>query len=368
MSSTFPKLSTIFGSLGFNTGGTPSNSKGRGKGDRIGFFHLPLELREEIYKYVLPHSTKSGTRITDDPKLHNLAHPPNRRTPNHVYPWRPGTIALLSVSRQVNAEASEIFWSTNIFNIVVDSAHPALVIRYPNKAVFGRDSVAQQKWYRQRHSEGRVSEPRAPQILYNTSKEMKELEEVPQRWLRRIRHVYLVVRRSSDFTFEPDLTTAWKDAVEDTFAGSIDSATRESIKRKYAKMLRVQRNDLLHRGMMTTFKSLNLLPPVTQRPEDWNGKALQRNKCAVRDIEMVIYPNRHLYKENIAETDDGFRSEAEFCFQSRLSKDAYRIITLKPHFNPNNHARARRGPITMGSPLMSTLTSFRVDTEETEGE
>jgi hypothetical protein len=304
-------LPAILGSLGFSRltkDRISAEHYNHERKDLQGFFKLPLEIREEIYKYALPQSINPDTRIkSDSPSFEFLANPGNRRTPNHVYSWYKGSMDLLAVNRQINAEASRVFWGTNIFNIVIDSANPVLVIRYLNE-----------------------SSP-----LLSASKKMMEISEVPRKWLRLIKHVYLVIRRSSDFIYEPNLNRALEAAVSQ----ESNPLIQESIKRKYAKMLRVQKNDLLHKGLLAALQALNLVSPIMRRPEDWNGRALRRAKCVVRDAELVIYPTRHLYKGNVFEIDARIFSEAEYCFQARLSKEAYRIIELKPWCDYNHDPR-----------------------------
>jgi hypothetical protein len=341
MASVLSMLPAILESLRiseFTKDGISAEYDSHKQGELRGFFKLPLEIREDIYKYALPQSMNHNTCIkSDNPNFEFLADPGNRRTPNHVYAWYKGNMSLLAVNRQINSEATKVFWRSNVFSIVIDSANPALVIRY-----FDESS-----------------------LRFSTSKQMREISEFPKEWLGLIKHVYLVIRRSSDFTYEPNLTRALEAAVLQESNPAIEG----SIGRKYAKMLRVQRNNLLHKGLLAALQALNLIPPVTRRPEDWNGRALRRQKCAVRDVELVIYPSRHLYEGKVFEIDAGLRSEAEYCFQARLAKDAYRIIELKPWFDNDHDPRAWMTSQsldirTFGLPFVSFgLTGFVTETQ-----
>jgi len=67
------------------------------------FLALPLELRREIYSYLLPHTnlnlqTYRGSRIV----------------------WEPGSIALLSVCHQLYNECAAVLYGENIFEIRVE--------------------------------------------------------------------------------------------------------------------------------------------------------------------------------------------------------------------------------------------------------
>jgi hypothetical protein len=357
MASSLSMLSFLLDSFDFgsdNQDVTSSELQEHGEKEPEGFFRLPLELREEIYKYALPHSSQSGRTFRASGSNSDIfADPEVRQTPNHVYTWQRGNIGLLAVNHQMNFEARRIFWSTNIFNIVIDSAHPVLVIRYPNEAASKLESSAS------RRSWGSL---KRPVILFTSSKAMKELREVPRARLSHINHVYMVIRRSSDYTYEPDMTAAMNKALKRKPRTDRDSASAESIKRNFSHTLFAQKHDILSRGLFTAFKALNMIPPAT-KPEHWDGRGLRKQKCAVRDIELVIYPTRHLYKENIVEVDTNLRTNAEYCIQSCLAKNAYKIAALKPYFDYNYDpwSFSSKGPRSMGRSFASALVGFEVE-------
>ena len=64
-----------------------------------GFLSLPLELRQQIYAYVLPTTCKRSTEGI------------NRRKPGVPYCWRPGNASLLRVNKLIHGEALEILYA-----------------------------------------------------------------------------------------------------------------------------------------------------------------------------------------------------------------------------------------------------------------
>lgn len=84
------------------------------------FQDLPPEIRVMIYKNALPSCTYGqGSQVG--------AH---YKTPPPCYMWKRGSLAILRVSRQVYHEATAVFWTTNTFQVVLDSRSPRLCIFY----------------------------------------------------------------------------------------------------------------------------------------------------------------------------------------------------------------------------------------------
>lgn len=97
------------------------------------FLRLPLELREAIYSYVLPHTSpyQSDPRLRISP-AHNLrttqeSHPPGQRRLDTDAIWHLGSTALLCTCRQVHDECAALLYGTNVF--VLDVSLDAIRFR-----------------------------------------------------------------------------------------------------------------------------------------------------------------------------------------------------------------------------------------------
>lgn len=69
------------------------------------FLCLPLELRQHVYSYSLPH-TYLGQELPLDPRSKRHLH--QQCTP---YCWRPGNVSLLHTNKQINYEASKVLYA-----------------------------------------------------------------------------------------------------------------------------------------------------------------------------------------------------------------------------------------------------------------
>ncbi|KAF9700297.1 hypothetical protein EKO04_001969 [Ascochyta lentis] len=77
------------------------------------FFHLPAELRNQIYETLLCANTPSN--------LHDLPNAPRLPTPSPTHP------AILSTCKRINQEATPLLYSTHIFH-----AHASLLTSLPH--------------------------------------------------------------------------------------------------------------------------------------------------------------------------------------------------------------------------------------------
>ena len=79
------------------------------------FLRLPLEVREKIYREVLPFTSS---------KLHR---------DDSAATWRLGDMALLATCRHVYEECVSIVYGENIFTLVVDSAATVFIMPYVSR-------------------------------------------------------------------------------------------------------------------------------------------------------------------------------------------------------------------------------------------
>ncbi|KAK3064889.1 hypothetical protein LTS18_003011 [Coniosporium uncinatum] len=82
---------------------------------------LPLELREQIYAYILPRSEPSSSGGGGETQTH--LEDPYRF-------WHRGSLSLLTVNRQISLEASRLFYSTNAFGLTVHDSGVEICIEY----------------------------------------------------------------------------------------------------------------------------------------------------------------------------------------------------------------------------------------------
>jgi len=83
---------------------------------------LPLELREQMYRYALPHTPEKELEF-------------DCWVPCNEFPymqWLPGNLVLLRAIRQIYQEATSVFWSANMFEILVLDFGMRLCLEYNN--------------------------------------------------------------------------------------------------------------------------------------------------------------------------------------------------------------------------------------------
>jgi len=104
-----------------------------------------LELREEIYRYALPSSSrttgKSKSRFgfnlnesssdedEDEDEDQEIDHF-SWACRNPLCTWTRGSLALLRSCKRIYSEASIVFYKHNIFNVNIDDDEPELLVRY----------------------------------------------------------------------------------------------------------------------------------------------------------------------------------------------------------------------------------------------
>ncbi|KAF2199306.1 hypothetical protein GQ43DRAFT_120526 [Delitschia confertaspora ATCC 74209] len=113
------------------------------------FLRLPIELRRQIYHYLLPSTSHSDSNLQCDtvkpeksgyklPYVHQLLGPPtwklqtrspktDREGSNDVV-WRRGSIALLGVNHQIHNECVDMIYGENVF--VIDVNFDGIRFRY----------------------------------------------------------------------------------------------------------------------------------------------------------------------------------------------------------------------------------------------
>ncbi|OCL03559.1 hypothetical protein AOQ84DRAFT_442666 [Glonium stellatum] len=88
--------------------------------DPFPFMNLPAEIRIMVYEYVLPSSDRGPPiPLKDSSNPEETIALPQWRMQYPLCQWNLGNMSLLRTSKQVRAEASHVFWSTNIFDIVL---------------------------------------------------------------------------------------------------------------------------------------------------------------------------------------------------------------------------------------------------------
>ena len=89
------------------------------------FLSLPLELRLEIYGYIIPKSVKQ---------------PPGRGI-DHV--WHRGNIAILAVNKQIHDEVAQMIYGDPTFNLRVEKGRVSFQYHYPTpcSGIYTHDSV-----------------------------------------------------------------------------------------------------------------------------------------------------------------------------------------------------------------------------------
>jgi hypothetical protein len=290
--------------------------------DSCPFFRLPLELRQQVYRLALPQSISPCAVIpTDATKLQKnlLRNPESRTTNDKAYLWRSGNLGLLTVNQQINAEATSIFWSENVFNVIINDAHPHLIIPYDNRS--NRGSFSRRK------PRGVKSSP-----AFTMSRDMKEIEDVPTEYLRQVRHVCIVMRRGSDMFYEPDIGQLLA-----TPSRNENIAETEECKNIVAEEKLLQKMLLLDQGFKAVRSALNLSEPFLSKR--WRYQTPTQSRCAILSAEVIIYPILHTRKGSVVPVmDPVFVQKAGDCFH-HLPKQAQRLMLLSLSYGRVNWLR-----------------------------
>jgi len=106
-------------------------------------FRLPLELREEIYRYALPSSSRTteaaksrfgfsldhSSSDEDEDEVEEVDYLPWAcRIP--LCTWTRGSLTLLRSCKRIYSEASIVFYKYNTFDLNIEDDEPELIVRY----------------------------------------------------------------------------------------------------------------------------------------------------------------------------------------------------------------------------------------------
>lgn len=103
------------------------------------FFRLPVELREQVYRFVLPRSYRKSTGIRRDEfgfeeEWGRTNYNARRRWQEfEQFPlclWTRGDLVLLRICRRISNEAAPLFYKNNMFEMSVRGDEPELRIAY----------------------------------------------------------------------------------------------------------------------------------------------------------------------------------------------------------------------------------------------
>lgn len=255
---------------------------------RAHFFDLPLELREQIYALALPSSVLKSTDTDDKtwPVFYESARGP---LPFHLYEWKPGNLDLLRVNKQMNEEASHVFYRSNVFNVVITDECPQLAMRYVCEN-------ASTRTYRPL-----VPPPIGPSFLTRRAvTRYQDISKVPRHHLQQIRHLFIVISRNAAAVVATASAldeSAVADAVRDRW--NADRYRLQSMLRKEHKRV----NEVLRIGLRTLQRSFEAAEISKVRASNRGEKRLTRRQLRSLDhsliaLEVVLYPSEQMFYDS----------------------------------------------------------------------
>jgi hypothetical protein len=285
--------------------------------DACHFFRLPLELRQQIYRLALPRSISPRTSLPLDTSGKQTGfdvEDGNRATANYTYTWRAGNLCLFAVNQQINNETTKIFWSENVFNIIINDAHPYITTAYDNTPACGSCL-------------GRKHQQTKSSPTFTLSKDVKAIKDIPTKHLRQVRHLFIVVRRGSDMLYEPEIGRLMA-----TRTNNHNLAQTEELREALAEELLLNKMQLLNQGFKAVHSALNL--PELFLSKKWHYQQRAQSGCRLQDVEIVMYPTLHLRKGSVVPTmDPALAKKVADSFQ-HMPEKARKLILLSLSYGP----------------------------------
>jgi len=207
------------------------------------FLRLPVEIRFQIYRYVLPRSKRSKT-CHNQVSLLEKAYGRGFE-PFYTYVWIAGNMSLLAVNEQVRREALQVFFGSNVFNVLIDNRDPRIVISRFRDPFSGEEPPSHAgRQSRQGRSNsvslnrhpGGVPTSQALLELRSVVQHGRELKELPKEHLALIKHVYVVVARNTFLSYrqgQPLLSSAVDSDAWQAWAGG----SRQSYSAERSRLL-----------------------------------------------------------------------------------------------------------------------------------
>jgi hypothetical protein len=277
-------------------GNSISDLTGRQSRSGAHFFDLPLELREQIYALALPSSIRQNVDTDDKtwPVFYKSARGP---LPNHLYDWNPGHLDLLRVNKQINEEASQVFYRSNVFNVVITDEFPQLAMRYVCEEACSPP-------YRP------LSPPPVAQVFVTRRAvtRYQDIRQVPRHHLQQIRHMFVVISRNAAAAVAKVCgmdQASVSDALRDRFSSN---PNRETLLRMLGEEHK-RVNDVLRIGLTTLQCSFK--PTEVSKTSGSNERKLRSARRQSRSmdsnfvrslisLEVVLYPSDQMYYDSFS--------------------------------------------------------------------
>jgi hypothetical protein len=215
---------------------------------------------------------------------------------------------LLAVNRQIRSEALEVFFSTNVFNVVIDSQYPRIVIAYKRKPSMKHLGLACDQWSRL----GRISHPQhGEHLVYKAALEEVasvnqrglELKKLPVQHSALIRHVYVVIARETIHAYHVGFP------VGNTADLSIRPAWTETSRALYLE----KRRALLTQGFNRFCRHFDYR---------------RNSQSELLDLEVAIFPSRNPWDKGYS-VDEAWLERIWWLLERLLRNGKCTIRTMK---------------------------------------
>lgn len=275
------------------------------------FLRIPPEIRMEIYRMVLPRSVQRKTVQGQS----TLQKGPGRGPePFCLYTWTSGSLSLLAVNRQIRAEALEVFYGTNVFNVIIDDQYPRLAIAYrhgPSRNRLGLTRYQRSRLRQSSHPQHRerFHYKTTLEEVASVSQRVIEITDLPPESLAFIRHVYIVIARETVYAYQ------MRSPIGDMINQSITARTRtpwnDGSKREYLS----KRRALLTQGLKCFYQCFKSSHRRSNQPQ--------------LDLEITVFPSREPWGKGYLMVDEKLLERMRRALRRLVQNDQCEIRIMR---------------------------------------